>query len=177
MREKIPLPVLLAGEAALLAAGLVWIAVRSMGAVGEGPTPWSEFVQQLTPQVRYLLLGVGMGGILFLLDLFVLRLVVPLPDGEESELAGMSIPAMIAAALASGFCEEVLFRGAMQPSLGLWITTALFGLGHFTSWQKVVNTASLGLLLGCAAAYFGNLWVPIAAHVTVNLIELYLLRD
>ena len=51
-------------------------------------------------------------------------------------------------ALASGFAEELFFRGAMQPVLGLLITSVIFGVVHvgpkpvffaWTTWAFVMG--------------------------------------
>jgi uncharacterized protein len=38
-------------------------------------------------------------------------------------------------ALAAGFGEELLFRGALQPHLGIWLTSALFVLAHTKAYR------------------------------------------
>jgi hypothetical protein len=75
-------------------------------------------------------------------------------------------------ALASGFAEELFFRGAMQPVLGLLITAVIFGAVHvgpkpvffaWTTWAFV-----MGLLLGLIFELTGVLWGPVLAHVWIN---------
>ena len=75
-------------------------------------------------------------------------------------------------ALASGFAEELFFRGAMQPVLGLLITSVIFGAVHvgprpvfvvWTTWAFV-----MGLLLGSIFELTGVLWGPVLAHVWIN---------
>ena len=75
-------------------------------------------------------------------------------------------------ALASGFAEELFFRGAMQPVLGLLITSVIFGAVHvgpkplflaWTTWAFV-----MGLLLGLIFELTGVLWGPVFAHVWIN---------
>ncbi len=75
-------------------------------------------------------------------------------------------------ALASGFAEELFFRGAMQPVLGLLITSVIFGAVHvgpkpvfvaWTAWAFV-----MGLLLGVIFELTGVLWGPVLAHVWIN---------
>jgi len=75
-------------------------------------------------------------------------------------------------ALASGFAEELFFRGAMQPVLGLLITSVIFGAVHvgpkpvflaWTTWALV-----MGLLLGVIFELTGVLWGPVLAHVWIN---------
>jgi hypothetical protein len=75
-------------------------------------------------------------------------------------------------ALASGFAEELFFRGAMQPVLGLLITSVIFGAVHvgpkpvFLAWTTWAFL--MGLLLGLIFELTGVLWGPVLAHVWIN---------
>ncbi len=75
-------------------------------------------------------------------------------------------------ALASGLGEELFFRGALQPVLGLLATSLIFGALHlgpkkvflaWTFWAFV-----MGLLLGSIFELTGVLWGPVVAHVGIN---------
>ena len=75
-------------------------------------------------------------------------------------------------AFASGCAEELFFRGAMQPVLGLMITSLIFGAVHvgpkpvflaWTTWAFV-----MGLVLGLIFELTGVLWGPVLAHVWIN---------
>jgi hypothetical protein len=86
---------------------------------------------------------------------------------------------LVLVAVVSGFCEEVLFRGVMQPKLGLPTTSFVFALLHcpnprFFSYGIWVFIA--GLLLGWSFSATGNLWVPISAHCVSNVASLIFLR-
>jgi len=178
MRKKINPVFLLANEVLLLAAALGWIWFFDSSGVRDrdGQMLLPAFVQKLTPHVTHILLGAVLGVAIAYLDLYALRRLLPLPAGEESEFRGMSIPVVLLVALATGLCEEVLFRGVMQPMFGIWVTSFLFGLCHPTSWQRALHCALFGLVMGCAVMFFGSLWVPIMAHIFNNLVELYKLR-
>lgn len=75
-------------------------------------------------------------------------------------------------ALSSGVGEEVFFRGAMQPSVGLPITALVFGAVHvgpdrrFLVWT--VWAALMGLALGAIHALTGSLFGCVLAHVVIN---------
>lgn len=73
-------------------------------------------------------------------------------------------------ALMAALGEELLFRGALQPLIGLVPTAVIFGLLHATSVAHVTLAGLLGLLLGSLFQWTGNLWSPIAMHMTVDLI-------
>lgn len=79
---------------------------------------------------------------------------------------------VVVLALTSGFAEEVFFRGAMQPAVGLIITSVIFGAVH-TGPKRVFVVWSLwavvmGLALGLIFELTGVLWGPILAHVMIN---------
>jgi membrane protease YdiL (CAAX protease family) len=89
------------------------------------------------------------------------KIIAPLSSAEITWLA-----------LASGFAEELFFRGAMQPVLGLMVTSAIFGAVHigpkpvllaWTTWAFV-----MGLVLGLIFELTGVLWGPVLAHVWIN---------
>jgi membrane protease YdiL (CAAX protease family) len=179
MRQKITPAEILLGHGLMLFVAIVWIVSRDVlfahARVGLGPL--AELRQQLSPHFMFMVLGMGLGVVCVLLQAFGTDRLLPLPEGEEQEFRGLSMFTIVLVTLLSGFCEEVFFRGAMQPVLGIWITSLLFGLGHITSWQRALITGFFGLLMGAAALYFGNLWVPIMAHMTNNFIQLCMMRD
>ncbi len=66
---------------------------------------------------------------------------------------------IVAASLLAGFSEELLFRGALQPWIGIWLTSLLFAAAHGgtahlnegVSARKLAylaTTATAGFLLG-----------------------------
>lgn len=83
-------------------------------------------------------------------------------------------------ALASGVAEEIFFRGAMQPVLGLVIASSIFGALHlgprkaFPAWA--VWAFALGLLFGLIFELTGILWGPVLAHVWINQRNMLFLR-
>jgi len=80
-------------------------------------------------------------------------------------------------AAASGLAEEALFRGALQPRVGLVAASALFGLAHFTPrrdlWPWLGFAVAAGFLLGGLFALTGNLVAPIVAHAGINAVNLH----
>jgi membrane protease YdiL (CAAX protease family) len=72
----------------------------------------------------------------------------------------------------SGFAEELFFRGAMQPSLGLLVTSLIFGAVHtgpkrvFLAWSAWAFV--MGVLFGLIFEATGVLWGPVLAHVLIN---------
>jgi membrane protease YdiL (CAAX protease family) len=104
-----------------------------------------------------------------------------LEDLLRETLGPLDTPTIAVLAVTSGIGEEVLFRGAMQPFLGFWLTALVFGLLHggtmrrFRGW--VVFAILAGLLFGALAILTGDLLAPILCHFTVNYFNLhYLVR-
>jgi membrane protease YdiL (CAAX protease family) len=79
-------------------------------------------------------------------------------------------------ALASSVGEELLFRGALLPWIGVWAQGIIFALLHigpgrrFLPWT--ISALVLGLGFGWLARWTGNLGGPIAAHFMINFLNL-----
>jgi hypothetical protein len=79
-------------------------------------------------------------------------------------------------ALGSSIGEELLFRGALLPWLGPWWQAVVFALLHvgpgrrFLPWT--VSALVLGAGFGWLAVWTTNLGAPIAAHFTINFLNL-----
>ena len=94
-------------------------------------------------------------------------------------LQPLYLPDVIWLGLLPGLSEELLFRGVMLPAIGLTtvglvISSVCFGVLHLSGWQQwpyVVWATVIGAVLGGSAIATGNLWVPIIAHITTNLLS------
>ena len=137
---------------ALLAAGILWLSGRPpLPASWAGPATWPMQLLWGT------LVAVAAAALLARLEPrgsffeHVQRQVIGLL--RRTRLGPGSL-ALVAAG--AGLGEELLFREALQPLLGLWITSALFALVHGTvlasrSWSALACTALLlagGIVLG-----------------------------
>ena len=132
---------------------------------------WTLFVSPLV--------GIAIGlGIVFLTRLAVHRYVWArrLHMDFRGLLGHLSARDVLVLAIASSIGEELLFRGALLPWLGLPVSTAIFGLLHigpgarFLPWTASALVA--GLLFGGLFLLFGDLGAPIAAHFTINYLNL-----
>lgn len=78
----------------------------------------------------------------------------------------------------SGVGEEALFRGALQPVLGLVATSILFGLLHIGPDRRYLVwtlwAIGAGFLFGFLYEWTGGLLAPISAHVLHNAATLLL---
>lgn len=95
------------------------------------------------------------------------------------QLSGKEI---VILALASSIGEELLFRGALLPWLGVWLQAIVFALLHvgpgrrFLPWT--LSALVLGIAFGWLAVWTGNLGGPIAAHFAINFLNLrYIVRE
>jgi len=96
---------------------------------------------------------------------------------ELARLLGrVSAGRAVALALLSGVAEEAFFRGALQPQVGIWLASAIFGLAHWgptpalRPWALYAALAGLGF--GALFELTGSLTAPAAAHVATNALNL-----
>ena len=118
-----------------------------------------------------LLAGLLVGGISLGLSEALTRLSdlgESLADTLGESLAGISF--------ASGVAEEMFFRGALQPAVGLVWASVLFGACHFLPRKELVlwsvYAVAMGFALGWLFEATGHLVAPMAAHVLVNAVNL-----
>jgi uncharacterized protein len=83
---------------------------------------------------------------------------------------------IVVLAAASSVGEEMLFRGALLPTLGLLGSSAIFALLHVgPKIRHLPWTASsfgAGLLFGAMYMWTGDLTGPVVAHFLVNFLNL-----
>jgi len=165
---------------ALIVYGPLTVGALAWARLADGRPAWSPRTYWLSaPYAARLALSVGLG---VALALTIVRMTPRLVERTEwaralhrelkpiiSPLSSAEIQVL---ALTSGFAEELFFRGAMQPVLGLLLSSLIFGVVHvgpkpiflpWTAWAFV-----MGLLLGSIFELTGVLWGPILAHVWIN---------
>ncbi len=88
---------------------------------------------------------------------------------------------VVIAASASAIGEEILFRGALMPAIGLVPQAILFGLLHLSPGREFrfwpFYAAAMGLAFGLLYQASGTIMAPILAHFTVNYFGLASLRE
>ena len=99
------------------------------------------------------------------------------------DLSGLN-PVWISIAAAVG--EELLFRAALQPLLGVWITSFIFLLTHTPVYQfRKINRATLvqaagvfgaSVALGLIYQYVGLL-AAVMVHTALDVVGLYVVRN
>ena len=99
-----------------------------------------------------------------------------LADVLGEGLAGIGRADAILLAFASGIAEEMFFRGALQPAVGLFWASIAFGACHFLPRRELalwtVFAVAMGLAFGWLFEWTGQLVAPVAAHVVINGINL-----
>lgn len=99
-----------------------------------------------------------------------------LSDELARMLGPMTTPVAWGLAIASGLGEEVLFRGAAQPTLGIVAASLLFAAVHYLPgpglWIWTLYAAGAGLVLGGLFHWTGDLLAPVLAHTVLNGVNL-----
>jgi membrane protease YdiL (CAAX protease family) len=94
---------------------------------------------------------------------------------------GLTGAGILGLAVTSSLGEELLFRGLLQPWLGLWLQALLFGvlhqLGGTSRWVWAGWATLVGFVLGAIFALTGSLAGPLAAHALINGLNLSYLRS
>jgi membrane protease YdiL (CAAX protease family) len=180
----------------MLRYGLLAIAYASMAALALGiselflersvwlhPEPWLGLHGPVT-HAYSLALGLALGAFVVV---GTRRMVERLSWAQElaralrpfaRDLTGSGI--VVVAALSS-IGEELLFRGLLQPWLGLWLQALLFGLLHQmpgpSRWAWVAWASVIGLVFGAVFAATGSLLGPVVAHAVINGFNLNYLQS
>lgn len=127
-------------------------------------------------------LGVAVGLVVVLLSGIATRVTKwgdELARAMAETLGPISTPDAILLAVASGMAEEMLFRGALQPRVGLIVATVLFAAVHFVPRREFLPWTAFALVVGIVFGLMfeatGNLLAPIVAHAVINGINLPML--
>jgi membrane protease YdiL (CAAX protease family) len=79
-------------------------------------------------------------------------------------------------ALASSVGEELFFRGALQPMLGIWVQALIFAGLHFGPGLRFLpwtfSALVLGVVFGAIHQLTGDIGAPIVAHFVINYLNL-----
>jgi len=121
--------------------------------------------------------GAGFAAAVLLVDIVISRWVPPevTDDGGINDKLFKNRPLWHIAVMSFvvAFCEELLFRGAIQAAWGPYWTSILFAAIHIRYLQHWLMTGLVfGISYGLGWIYIrtGTLWVPIAAHFIIDFI-------
>lgn len=94
----------------------------------------------------------------------------------RARLGPLPASEIVVLALASSLGEEMFFRGALLPVIGLWASSAIFALLHvgpkmrYLPWT--LSSFVIGLLLCRLFLWSGDLTGAVVAHFSVNFLNL-----
>jgi membrane protease YdiL (CAAX protease family) len=119
------------------------------------------------------LLGASLGMAAALVLCLIIRLIPPLQRSRSLRVLSIIDKAtwlqIILLCLVAGVAEEMLFRGALQPKIGIWPAAVLFGLLHAYGRLYVAVAIFAGAGLGYLYDCTGSLAAVAAAHALYNL--------
>ncbi len=165
------------------------VSAGGRGAGGEGL--FRQFLSQfgfVAPDVPReigigVLAGIGSWGAVLVVAI-LLGLIIMALGGEDSlpKQPPALIPWMVALpvavrlliSLSAGVVEEVFFRGFLQPRIGIFLSTLLFVLAHFSYGQPfmLVGIGTLSLIYAFLVRWRQNIWPAIAAHFLFDAVQL-----
>jgi uncharacterized protein len=169
-------------DSAMKRAVILYLAMTAIAAgflAGRGDLAYLIPPLELSAWAKTVSAGLGVGLVMVLLSrLATARFAwaAHLADEFRKVLGPLDRREALIVAALSSLAEEALFRGLLQPSLGLWLTAAIFGVLHigptprFLPWTVMAFAA--GLAFGALALWTGNIFAPILAHATVNYLNL-----
>lgn len=157
-----------------LIIGLIWILFQNRNPFEVLKFPHNE---------NFVYWGLGLAAVMLLVD-FILTHIIPeesMDDGGINEMLFKRRPLwhilLIAAVVA--VCEELLFRGAIQHSIGPYWTSILFAVIHVRYLRHWIPTGWVFLSsygLGYIYIHSGTLWAPILCHFFIDLFSGLVIR-
>jgi membrane protease YdiL (CAAX protease family) len=165
-----------------LISGAIWLALGSFILYLSSDDPVLNTFHSSLPMWQELAFGI-VGGLVFgVIARAVMRqkamknIMEDLPVIKIMRKAKLSFADLISISLVAGITEEWLFRAALQPLLGLWLSAVLFvaihGYFRFTSLAEVFFGAfMLVLSLGLGLLFeHAGLMAAMFAHATYDLV-------
>jgi len=129
------------------------------------------------------LVGIGSWGAVLAVAI-LLGLIIMALGGEDSLpkqppalipwIVALPVGVRILISLSAGVVEETFFRGFLQPRIGIFLSTLLFILAHFSYGQPLmlVGIGTLSLIYAFLVRWRQNIWPAIAAHVLFDAVQL-----
>lgn len=163
---------------------IVYAIVFLLGVSGiyflQGKTALGQAFRVPDSLLQIIILGLGCSALVIVLSIIGgrwFRFIRILEEEFRVILGRLSYLEIITIALASGMAEETLFRGAIQPLLGLTATSLIFGILHFPRNRRylawTIFAMGMGFLLGWLYQYTETLLTPMITHFVVNLGNLW----
>ena len=164
---------------ALAALAVAWAGLRGNLDLYHHPSPWLALSFPASTAV-----AVGVGLAVAVATVALTRVLVRTTrwarglHSDLREIIGPLTGGQIAAlATASGLAEELFFRGAMQPALGIVLSSLAFGLVHVGPTRRFLPWTVWATVMGFVFALLyratGELAAPVVAHVLINYENLH----
>ena len=166
-------------EGVLLGISLVWINSRGL-VLSSPPTPWQILIGILSAipllAFNFLLFEILSSRVVRLHSFATFRNEV-----AEPIASALNWKEALLVSIAAGICEELFFRGVLQPEFGIFIASALFALMHFGSSAprfRLLTTlyVIIGMYFGLLAQLNHSIWVPTIGHCIYDFVALLYLR-
>lgn len=176
--ETSPLEMLLSGLSlalfGILGAGL-WVRRKpseTAQRLGLTLPTWRQVGLAAGAIAGFLALDLGVSWAWHALDPEGYRFITGVGLGIFGEL---TVAKAAAIGLSAGFGEEILFRGAVQPRFGLWVTAVLFAAGHtqYGLSPAFFEVLLIGVVLGLIRKK-ANTTTCIAIHTLYNFLDILL---
>jgi uncharacterized protein len=176
--RRMRLAVLFYGFLAL--AAVLWGVLRGRPNVYRHPEPWLDLTFPLSTLLA-VLLGLAVAAAVVVGTRVLVRRTRwarNLHIEFRSLLGPLASLEIAVFAIASGVAEELFFRGAMQPDLGLVVASVLFGLVHILPrmWPWTLWALVMGFVFGSLYALTGEILAPVLAHVLINYENLHFIN-
>lgn len=154
--------------------GLIWILLQKRNPI---------HILNFPENAHFVYWGLGLAAVMLVVD-FLLTHIVPedsMDDGGINELLFGNRPLwhIIVISAIVAVCEELLFRGAIQHSLGPYWTSILFAVIHVRYLRHWIPTGWVFLSsygLGYIYIHSGSLWAPILCHFLIDLFSGMVIR-
>ena len=153
---------------------------------------WRQTLARLgftRPSIHDFLMGLGMAlvmlmttGIVGALVAFIFGMDTDASSGINQQLIQQlpGVGGVLIMGLTTGIGEEMLYRGALQPVAGLWLTSLLFAVSHIQYLSPyILIIFLLGVLLGYTRKKWGlntSIWAHALYNTLVGLIALLALN-
>ncbi|CQR56911.1 CPBP family intramembrane glutamic endopeptidase [Paenibacillus riograndensis] len=174
LTDKILLLNLYITQGLTLFIGLIWILLQKRNPI---------HILNFPDSAQFVYWALGLAAIMLIVD-FLLTHIVPedsMDDGGINELLFGKRPLwhiLVIAAIVS-VCEELLFRGAVQHTFGLYWTSILFAVIHVRYLRHWIPTGWVFLSsygLGYIYIHSGTLWAPILCHFIIDVFSGLVIR-
>ena len=161
-------------QAFIFVIGILWVIFqgRSLFELFVWPQDW-----------RFAFWGMGLAAAVIAADLAISRWMPDeaTDDGGVNERIFRHRPIWHIAwiCLMVSFCEELLFRGAIQHAIGPYWTSILFAAIHVRYLRHWIPTGlvfAISYGLGWIMLQAGTIWAPIAAHFLIDFVMGLIIR-